>query len=258
MVDVVPEAFVRRVLETLTPWECGSDLVRLGPDGDGGYLVPEAHLDGIGRVMSAGLGLSSGFEDAVLDRVGTPASIVDGSMDRPNWLASAHRFHRRWLAGSSDDDHWSLDDWVEAEAAGSDDLLLQMDIEGAEYRVLAAARPSTLARFRVIVVELHRLGLLLHPTPFAHIAPVLSALAEQFVAVHLHPNNCCGTEQHGELTIPNVVEATWVRRTALPPEWRPVRLAPLAHPLDRPNVTGSADIELWTGWPAPRGARREP
>ena len=79
MADVVPEPFVRRVLDTLTPWDCGSELVRLGPEGDGGYLVPDAHLDQVELVMSAGLGSSSGFEDAMFGRFGTAASIVDGS-----------------------------------------------------------------------------------------------------------------------------------------------------------------------------------
>ena len=37
---------VKTFLRTLTPRQCGKDLVRIGPDEDGGYLLPD-DLDGI-------------------------------------------------------------------------------------------------------------------------------------------------------------------------------------------------------------------
>lgn len=251
MVDAVPETFLRQVLHLLTPWDCGSGLVRLGPDGDGGYLVPAAHLDAIDLVMSAGLGDSAGFEDAMLQRYGVPATIVDGSMDRPAWLAPEHRFHRRWLRRRTGADRWSLADWVATEAPADAELLLQMGIEGAEHPVFAEASPDTLARFRVIVVEFHRLDRLTVPASFTPTAAAIRVLAEQFVPVHIHPNNCCGAVRAGDLVIPRVIEATWVRRSALQPEWSPAIPATLPHPLDRPNVASATDIDLWTGWPEP-------
>jgi hypothetical protein len=250
MADVVPEEFVRRLLQTLTPWDCGSCLVRIGPDGDGGYLVPDAHLGAVELVMSAGLGGSSAFEDMMFERFGVPASIVDGSMDRPSWLRPEHRFHRRWLAGRSTDDRWTLDEWVSADAPDSGELLLQMDVEGAEYRALEAAQPSALGRFRVIVVELHGLGRLTDRAGYSRIAPALANLARQFVTVHAHPNNYGRTIRHGDLVIPDLLEITCVRRDSLGPQWQPEVPAPLPHHLDRRSAAERDEVGLWTGWPA--------
>lgn len=59
----------------------------------------------------------------------------------------------------------TLEDWVRtAEPAreGDGDLMLQMDIEGAEYRNLMATSSSCLKRFRIIILEIHFLGIFMH------------------------------------------------------------------------------------------------
>ena len=68
-----------------------------------------------------------------------------------------------------------------------------MDIEGAEYRNILATSDETLARFRVIVLEVHGLGKMLEaPILREVIAPFFRKLARSFTTVHAHPNNCCG------------------------------------------------------------------
>ena len=60
-------------------------------------------------------------------------------------------------------------------------LLLQMDIEGAEYRNILATYDETLARFRVIVLEVHGLGKFLDaPTLRGVIAPFFEKLSRSF------------------------------------------------------------------------------
>jgi hypothetical protein len=48
----------------------------------------------------------------------------------------------------------------------SDDLILQMDIEGAEWHVLLNVSRDTLRRFRIIVIELHDLERLMDKHAF--------------------------------------------------------------------------------------------
>ena len=51
-------------------------------------------------------------------------------------------------------DSISLQQWVEELAPNpTDDLLLQIDIEGAEYRNIIATSAETLRRFRIIIIE---------------------------------------------------------------------------------------------------------
>ena len=64
-------------------------------------------------------------------------------------------FKKKWLDIDGDEDSISLEEWVkELSPDACNDLILQIDIEGAEYRNLLAADTSTLNRFRIIIIEL--------------------------------------------------------------------------------------------------------
>ena len=126
------------------------------------------------------------------------------------------------------------------------DLLLQMDIEGAEYATLAAAPRALLRRFRMIVIEWHHLPSVLTKPRFMR--PALAAmekLREDFVTVHLHPNNVSGSVEIEGQSIPRVVEATLLRRdraTGL----RPARAVP--HLLDRRHTPKKPALALPARW----------
>ena len=49
------------LLQALRPLDPGIELIRIGPDSDGGYLVPD-DLDGIRHAFSPGVSTESGFE----------------------------------------------------------------------------------------------------------------------------------------------------------------------------------------------------
>lgn len=58
--DLSGEA-VLNALRLLSPWHAGHEMIRLGEDRDGGYLVPD-DLDGIRACFSPGVDLASHFE----------------------------------------------------------------------------------------------------------------------------------------------------------------------------------------------------
>src|SRR5512143_211540 len=72
---------IRELLHELRPIDAGVELVRLGPGGDGGYLVPD-DLDGIRNVFSPGVSTESGFEAELADR-GLRVFLADASVDGP-------------------------------------------------------------------------------------------------------------------------------------------------------------------------------
>ena len=66
---------------------------------------------------------------------------------------------KNWLDIAGTPNSISLDEWITLECPSPQrDLLLQMDIEEAEYRNLASTDSATLNRFRIIIIELHGLG----------------------------------------------------------------------------------------------------
>lgn len=224
---------VKTLVKAIWPTETEHELLRIGSTtrADGGYLVP-ADLSGIGRVFSPGVSKRMDFEDFFLSR-GVPCEMIDGSVDKipsPHALA---RFEKLWLAGSSSDDSISLDDWVNKNSKPDEDLLLQMDIEGAEYEAILSVSKEILDRFRVIVVEMHDLRSAFSRSGLALIMATLGKLKSSHEIVHAHPNNCCvGFKEKGVL-LPEVIELTLLRKDRF---FQNVGPAVLPHPLDLDNT----------------------
>jgi hypothetical protein len=92
---------------------------------------------------------------------GMTCYMADASVVSPPLPDPAFRFVPKFLGLRNNDRYMTLDAWVNATEPGDHDLLLQMDVEGAEWTVLSSVSDSLLARFRIIVLEVHALGQLL-------------------------------------------------------------------------------------------------
>ncbi|KQB98531.1 hypothetical protein AL073_03945 [Loktanella sp. 1ANDIMAR09] len=184
-----------------------------------------------------------------------PSFMADASVANPPLQVPGAQFIPKFLGDKDEGDFITLASWVAATDPDPDsDLLLQMDIEGAEYETLGAAPRDLLRRFRIIVIELHHLPSILTKPKFLNRAlSAINKLHDGFVTVHLHPNNVSGTvEIEGEM-IPRVIEATLLRRDRVQ-GLRPVQSLP--HPLDvRHNLRKPALAlpDRWMGG-AERGA----
>ena len=114
-----------------------------------------------------------------------------------------------------------------------------MDVEGDEYAILLATPPAVLARFRIVVVELHDLGML-GQDPFLRLArAALDRLLVGHTCVHAHPNNAVPVVDVAGTVLPGLLEVTFLRNDR-------VRGAGFAtefpHPLDRDNVAGPSVV----------------
>lgn len=244
--DGLPDASPALVdlVRRLRPVPCGLPLVRFGPDHDGGYLVPD-DLEGIDACFSPGVGASIAFETDLLRR-GIPSHLADGSVPRPPNLPPELTFDPAHLSCRNAPGLLTLDEWIRRrrpEIRG--DLMLQMDIEGAEYVVLPNVDPRTLSRLRIVIVEFHRLPLMADPFLFRVLSPALEVLLDQFVPVHLHPNNNRGSMRCGAIEIPRNMEFTFLRRDRVRPGGpRPS----FPHTLDRDCVPGKPSVPLPPAW----------
>lgn len=228
------------------PWKAGPALIRLGAPGDGGYLVPD-DLDGIVACFSPGVSTVADFEADLAAR-GIDCHLADGSVDGPPFDHPRFRFEKTFLGSEDDTTRMRLASWVRRNAPPQGDLLLQMDIEGAEYDVLLDTPSEILRRFRIIVIEFHDLEMLFTRPGFALVRLCLQRLLRDFVVVHLHPNNCAGVARKAPFTVPSVMEFTFLRRD------RAATLSPaldFPHPLDRANTTEREDPPLPPCWYRP-------
>ncbi len=128
----------------------------------------------------------------------------------------------------------TLDEWKNATIPGyRDDLLLQMDIEGAEFEALFSVSAELLSQFRIMIIEFHYLQELLNKPYFTLSSRVFQKLLQTHSVVHIHPNNCCGSVKSRGLEIPRVAEFTFYRNDRL--NGKDYRQS-FPHPLDRDNT----------------------
>ena len=225
------------------PWNTGHALIRIGGEGDGGYLVPD-DLEGLHACFSPGVSTVADFEAEMAAR-GIDCFLADASVDGPPVDNPRFHFEKMFLGPIEGATHIRLPRWVDRCAPPGGDLLLQMDIEGAEYGVLLDTPAEVLRRFRIIVIEFHELEMLFTRRGFELVNLCLERLLQDFVVVHLHPNNCVPFARKGSVVIPRVMEFTFLRRDR-------VRAATPAlqfpHPLDRPNGADLEDMPLPACW----------
>jgi hypothetical protein len=234
---------LERLLEKLRPLTSGRELIRLGPEGDGGYVLPD-DLAGIEACFSPGVSGISGFEQDCAER-GMKVFLADRSVSGPACRHELFTFTKKFVGATTDDDFMTLDEWVTASLPEStSDLLLQIDVEGCEYEVFLSASDALLRRFRIIVVEFHFLDHLWSEHFFRIARPVFDKLLQTHACVHIHPNNGGGVLRMGGLAIPPVMEFTFQRRDRL---LNPVPRRDFPCPLDRDN-TPHATVPLPACW----------
>ena len=229
-------------LSLIRPKATGADLIRIGAEYDGGYLVPD-DLEGIAACFSPGVADTSDFELAMASR-GIPCFMADYSVDAPVVMNPLFDFEKKYLGSYNDDVFMTLGDWVRRKNVDGD-LVLQMDIEGAEYDVIVESTQETLQRFRIIIIEFHHLESLFDKFGLKMLTACFRKLTESFDIVHIHPNNVFPPVKSGAYEILPMVEVTFLRKDRATKSDRKVTIP---HPLDRPNDKSRRDFPLPGSW----------
>lgn len=249
-VTIGPEAEeVQRVVRLLQPVGSPRPLIRIGSDTDGGYLVPD-DFDGVEACFSPGVAESAHFELELAGK-GIRSFLADYSVDQVPIKHQLFDFEKLFLGTSTDRKKFiRLDDWIEDKFAGSGDLVLQMDIEGAEWPILADVTADVLRRFRLIVIEIHNLDAVLTNTSSLQFAEaIFMKIRSGFSPVHIHPNNAGGELNYMGVQIPRILEVTFLRNDRFL-HTDGAQKVQIPHPLDVKNVSLKEDIKLkpeWTG-----------
>lgn len=219
------------------------ELIRIGGEGDGGYLLPN-DLDGIAECFSPGVDVIANFEKQLISR-GLKCYLADYSVDSAPFNHELLTFDKKYLGLDDNDVYMRLGTWVRTKSTSKCDLLLQMDIEGAEYSVIADAPDEILKKFRIIIIEFHHLNRLFEFMSHDLISLAFKKILANFDIVHIHPNNCRKAIALYDYLIPPVMEFTFVRKDRLTSVdkacVRPSKL-------DSPNVVGVDDVILPECW----------
>jgi hypothetical protein len=189
----------------LHPFLTDKELIRVGTNGDGGYLIPD-DLEGISACFSPGVGSKSSFEEECL-KYGMQVFMADNSVDSPAVKNDQLHFIKKNIGMISNDDFITMDDWVKSSLENrNSELLLQMDIESYEYPSIISMSNALLSRFRIIVIEFHKLHKLWNKEFYSLASAVFQKLLQTHTCVHIHPNNYGGIEKLSGIEIPRLAE----------------------------------------------------
>lgn len=234
---------VAALVADLKPKAISKPLRRFGTDADGGYLMPD-DLDGVSACISPGVSTQVGFDKEIADR-GIDVHLADASVLGPPIQHERFHFTKKFLDTYNSETTVTLDHYC-AGIGGTDDLIIQMDIEGAEYRVLASTSDALLSRFRVLIIEFHDLDHLYAEAGFREKSPVFRKLLRTHEVVHIHPNNyAVASIKAGGLDIPPVLEFTFYRKDR--DRFEPRQLQ-FPHPLDKENSSANPPFVLPRCW----------
>lgn len=218
------------VPKILKPFHC-NQLIRLGKDNDGGYLVNKHDVEKSLSLISFGIGTDCSFEKnfSKINDIKVLSFDKDADVNLDREFYSGHRnICYKYVDNFSSEDTMSFKEIVWEQ---SNNIFLKCDIEGKEYDLLDEIIQND-TRFSGMVIEFH--GLSNHKN-FDNLANFIGKIRHKLV--HIHPNNHIFSF---DSFIPDVLELTFTSSDNI--EYNPNISLP--HSLDMTNCVGAYDYRL--------------
>lgn len=233
---------ISKVLKKLLPYKIEFDLIRLGNNNDGGYLIPD-DLSNITKNYSAGVGNLTKFENDLEEKYSISSNMVDFNYIDPKILPTSAIFQRKKIGITSDEDNLSINDWLDDQ---SGDIILKMDIEGDEYLTLSSISDKNLNKIRILIVELHDLRHLRNYFFYKTFEKFILKLNNLFYVCHLHVNNVSKLTNIGGYNVPDMIEITFIRKDRIKNFTN--KFASIPHKLDQKTVLNQKELNLDKNW----------
>lgn len=213
-IEIIPE-YLETLVETLQIKRVKNYLLaRAGNLSDGGYvMLRDLKPDGI--AYSFGINNDVSWDDAVAG-CGYQIFMYDMTInDLPKHRLEFH-FFKEGISGKKDPINRldTLENFLERNGHQNQrNMILKMDVEGAEWDFLETVKSETLAQFDQIVFEFHSLAIGVDLVKSGMIISRLQKLNLTHQVVHIHGNNASGATIIFENALyPELLEVTYVNR----------------------------------------------
>lgn len=237
-------------------FKSAADLIRLGTDHDGGYLVSSGDVRDADFLLSMGINDDWSFESDFIGINDVPLMAIDGSISKQvfwkkivsscfrarsvaavrHWIRTlkmyshffrGNRTHLRKFVGNGPDSSWVTMEHL-VRSLDSQKLFIKMDIEGSEYDTLDDIVRNQ-DRIIGLVIEFHHVH--------THLEKIRSFVSDLSLGiVHIHANNFAKVCPASSL--PTVLEVTFSAGASQE------EVCLLPHPLDMPNDAGKDELHL--------------
>ena len=228
---------IQNLLKRITPYEIGKELIRLGEDSDGGYLIPN-DLENINFCYSAGVGNVTKFEIDLEKKFNIKSIMLDPNNVPKDLLPKKSEFINKKLSLLNDDKNITINNFITSDQ----EIILKLDIEGDEYSSLINLDEKKLSKIRILVLEIHDLRNLRSKFFFKTFSDLIYRLSNYFYFCHLHPNNTSKIKKIGNLKIPDMLELTLINKSRV--KKIPFKKLKLPHKLDKKTDPSKKDIYL--------------
>ena len=194
----------------------GFDLIRTGNEHDGGYIMLNDFETG-DIAYSFGIAQNVVWDRDMASR-GYDVFMYDHTIDGlPEENPRSHWYKLGIGDGSGRDERLkTLEELISRNGhEGKRDMILKMDVEGAEWGFLESVKHETLLQFRQIIFEFHGLldaekyGL---GVSYSRILEMLSKINKTHQLIHLHPCNFRNYISIDGKVYPDTIEASYVIR----------------------------------------------
>ena len=249
----------RKLLKELQIFDFpNSRRIRMGSDNDGGYVILNSGLESIEVVYSYGVGDNSDFEAMICEKYNATARLYDHTIDSAPRKKGFLYFKREGVGPKKAEDRNTIENHINENGDSGKHLLLQMDVDGAEWDTLIHTPDSVLSLFDQIAIEVHGLatdvsvalnGGEVYEASLGKKIKVLRKINSLFYLYHVHANTEAGLHYIGWLKVPDVLELTFVNKKMV----KNAEYSKVIFPteFDQPNVKGRKDVELhfWPFYP---------
>ncbi len=202
------ESYFRELKKTLCCKKVeGKKLIRIGSgEGDGGYVMVD-DFDNMMCAYSCGIGNDVSWDMDIAKR-GIKVFMYDHTICRLPKVHNNFIFYNFGIGEGSN--CLPLREILKKnDNLDNHDLILKMDIEGAEWEVLDDISSDLLSNFKQISLELHDVC---KWECREEILRVLQKIRVTHQAVWIHGNNAGKAEVANGVLIPNLLEVTFVKR----------------------------------------------
>jgi hypothetical protein len=239
---------IHEIIPLLTPMDItGAKYRRVGRDYDGGYvMLDDFSSRKIDAAYSFGIGKDVSWDEEIAE-LGIDIYMYDHTIDKIPKYHSRFHFYKEGVTGDPEE--------VGLETLGnlvsrnghetSENLLLKMDIEGYEWSVFKETPSLVIGQFVQIVIELHGLNPNKSKEEISQIVSVLKKINQTHQSIHVHANGVTSISWLGELTLPELLEVTYIRRAEYTDRLvRNTRTFPTE--IDQPTFPWLPDVYLGT------------
>lgn len=217
--------------------------IRVGSSGDGGYVMLE-EIFKFGKIAySIGIGKTVKFEEAV-EKLGYKIWMYDHTVDGKKFKNENRTIFKLGIGPKDTGQFKTLSTMIGDNGhENEENMVLQMDVEGAEWDVLNSIDSQTLSQFSLINLEIHWLNMMFaKPDTTEMVRKSLNALTRNHTVFHVHANNWCGYyEIENKPPLADVLEISLVNDAL-------VNFTPCGETfpgaLDSPNKPSEPDIDL--------------